>query len=119
MYAEPSGGSGSSKPPAGLEATNGGASARGAGARNSAGAETGPAFDSLGDTRRGAGSHLAFGGGPHFCLGTWVARVSIADVALPTLFRRLPDLALADPERVRMAGWVFRGPLSLDTTWST
>lgn len=71
------------------------------------------------DTRRGAGSHLAFGGGPHFCLGTWVARVSIADIALPTLFRRLPDLSLADPERVRMAGWVFRGPLSLDTTWST
>lgn len=71
------------------------------------------------DTRRGAGSHLAFGGGPHFCLGTWVARVSIADVALPTLFRRLPDLALADPDSVRMAGWVFRGPLSVETTWGT
>lgn len=71
------------------------------------------------DTARGAGSHLAFGGGPHFCLGTWVARVSIADIALPTLFRRLPELALAAPDEVRMAGWVFRGPLSLETTWST
>ncbi|MFC5064824.1 cytochrome P450 [Actinomycetospora atypica] len=71
------------------------------------------------DTARGAGSHLAFGGGPHFCLGTWVARASIADIALPTLFRRLPDLALSDPDDVRMAGWVFRGPLAVETTWRT
>lgn len=71
------------------------------------------------DTRRRPGPHLAFGGGPHFCLGTWVARASIAGVALPTLFRRLPGLELADPDAVRMAGWVFRGPLALDVTWSS
>lgn len=71
------------------------------------------------DTRRGSGAHLAFGGGPHFCLGTWVARVSIAEVALPTLFRRLPELTLPEPGAVRMAGWVFRGPLALDASWRT
>ena len=69
------------------------------------------------DTRRGAVPHLAFGGGPHFCLGTWVARASIAEIALPTLFRQLPELTLPDPEGVRMAGWVFRGPVTLPATW--
>lgn len=71
------------------------------------------------DVRRPAGPHLAFGGGPHFCLGTWVARASIAGIALPALFGRLPGLELTDPGAVRMAGWVFRGPLALDTTWSS
>ncbi|QJY48106.1 cytochrome P450 [Pseudonocardia broussonetiae] len=71
------------------------------------------------DVRRPAGPHLAFGGGPHFCLGTWVARASIAGIALPALFGRLPGLELTDPDAVRMAGWVFRGPLALDTTWSS
>ncbi len=69
------------------------------------------------DTRRGAVPHLAFGGGPHFCLGTWVARASISAIALPTLFRRLPELAVPDPDAVRMTGWVFRGPVALPATW--
>jgi cytochrome P450 len=69
------------------------------------------------DVHRDVASHVAFGGGPHFCLGTWVARISIADIALPTIFRRLPNLSLPRPDDVQMAGWVFRGPTTLPTAW--
>ncbi|MFD9239825.1 hypothetical protein ACFWB3_31705 [[Kitasatospora] papulosa] len=44
-------------------------------------------------------THLAFEYGPHFCLGSHLARLE-AEVALRTLFTRLPDLALAVPERL-------------------
>jgi cytochrome P450 len=69
------------------------------------------------DLTRENGTHVAFGGGPHFCLGTWVSRAQIGAVALPTLFRRLPNLRLDDREQVRMGGWVFRGVLNLPVRW--
>ncbi|WP_434620241.1 cytochrome P450 [Arthrobacter sp. A5] len=62
--------------------------------------------------------HLAFGGGNHFCAGTWVARASVAGVALPGVFRELPALRL-DPGRAAVdAGWVFRGMTDLPVTWA-
>ncbi len=61
--------------------------------------------------------HLAFGAGPHFCLGTFVARKMVGEVALPTLFKRLNNLRLAKDEPVRFGGWVFRGPLNLPVLW--
>lgn len=61
--------------------------------------------------------HLAFGGGPHFCLGTWTARAQVGAVALPTLFRRLRNLRLSDSGPVRWGGWVFRGLLTLPARW--
>jgi cytochrome P450 len=73
--------------------------------------------DSFDIDRKGK-PHIAFGGGPHFCLGTWVARAQVAQVALPTLFRRLPDLRLSDTDPVRLGGWVFRGLLTLPATWT-
>ena len=61
--------------------------------------------------------HLAFGGGNHFCAGTWVARASVAAVALPQLFTALPNLRL-DPDRPAAdAGWVFRGMTALPVLW--
>jgi cytochrome P450 len=61
--------------------------------------------------------HYAFGGGPHYCAGTWVARASIGQIGLPSLFRRLPGLRLDPACEVPWGGWVFRGPLSLHVRW--
>ncbi|BCT75351.1 cytochrome P450 [Sinomonas cyclohexanicum] len=60
--------------------------------------------------------HLAFGGGAHFCAGTWVARTSVAQVALPRLFEALPNLRLSE-RPAREGGWVFRGMLELPVDW--
>ncbi|MEU5769033.1 cytochrome P450 [Streptomyces asoensis] len=66
------------------------------------------------DPTRSGKEHLAFGHGPHFCLGAHLARLE-ADVALSTLFDRLPGLALADPGRrpARVESFIINGPLGL------
>lgn len=69
------------------------------------------------DVTRDVSKSVAFGAGPHFCAGAWASRAMIADVALPTLFARLPGLRLADTEPVRIGGWAFRGILNLPVTW--
>ncbi|WP_278186405.1 hypothetical protein [Streptomyces triculaminicus] len=54
---------------------------------------------------------MAFGHGPHFCLGSRLGRLEAA-VALPRLFDALPGLALAaDPaELPYRPGLLVRGP---------
>jgi cytochrome P450 family 142 subfamily A polypeptide 1 len=49
------------------------------------------------DVRRTPNEHVAFGFGPHFCLGASLARLEIS-VMLDQLLERLPDLALVDPD---------------------
>jgi len=49
---------------------------------------------------RSPNEHLAFGLGPHFCLGASLARMEIA-VVVERLLARLPDLALAPGTRPR------------------
>lgn len=53
----------------------------------------GPDADRFDITRSGT-RHLAFGGGPHFCLGAHLARLE-ANIALPALLERYPELTLA------------------------
>ncbi len=69
------------------------------------------------DITRPKSPHLAFGAGPHFCLGTFVARKMVGEVALPTLFSRLKNLRLAKDKEVNFSGWVFRGPLNMPVEW--
>jgi cytochrome P450 len=68
-------------------------------------------FDLTRDTSR----HIAFGAGPHFCAGAWASKALIGEVALPTLFARLPDMRLTG--ETDFGGWAFRGPLKVDVGW--
>ena len=61
---------------------------------------------------------ITFGAGPHFCAGTWASRAMIADVALPTLFARLPGVALAPGAAIEITGWAFRGIRALPVRWN-
>ncbi|MFJ9431542.1 cytochrome P450 [Streptomyces sp. NPDC101490] len=67
------------------------------------------------DPARADKAHLAFGFGPHFCIGAHLARLE-ADVALTTLFTRLPALSLTDPDRrpARLPSMIINGPAGLD-----
>jgi cytochrome P450 len=55
-----------------------------------------PGSDCFDVGRRGAGRHLAFGGGSHICPGAPLARMEARAVLLK-LFNRFPNLRLADP----------------------
>jgi cytochrome P450 len=77
-------------------------------------ARWGPTADELDITRPDAGQHMSFGNGIHHCLGSSLARTE-AQIAIGTLVRRFPDLALAgEPERNGRV--VLRGLESLPVT---
>lgn len=69
------------------------------------------------DLRREVKPHLAFGKGVHVCLGAWVARAEVADIALPMLFDRLEGLSLSPARPAEIGGWVFRGMTKLPVEW--
>lgn len=62
--------------------------------------------------------HVAFGLGPHYCLGAPLARLE-GRVAIGSLIRRFPNLRLSvDPGDLRWrAGVSFRGLVSLPVRW--
>lgn len=68
-------------------------------------------------TRTNESPHLAFGKGVHVCLGAWVARAEVADIALPKLFAELPQLSLIADRPAIPGGWVFRGMDLMPVTW--
>ncbi|MFF8293796.1 cytochrome P450 [Streptomyces sp. NPDC016309] len=62
--------------------------------------------------------HLAFGNGPHFCVGPLLAHLE-AEVLLATLTARLPSLRLAVPrqEVPWQTNVLIRGPEALPVRW--
>ncbi|MER7755918.1 cytochrome P450 [Kitasatospora sp. NPDC097643] len=76
-----------------------------------------PSVDEL-DLDRDARRHLAFGFGVHQCLGQPLARAEL-QIALATLFRRLPGLRLAVPrgELDFRTDTLIYGLRSLPVTW--
>ncbi|MCX4767036.1 cytochrome P450 [Streptomyces sp. NBC_01275] len=70
------------------------------------------------DWRRSARHHVAFGFGIHQCLGQNLARAEL-EIALYTLFDRLPGLRLAVPadEIPFKPGDTIQGMLELPVTW--
>ena len=57
--------------------------------------------------------HQSFGNGPHFCQGTHVARRAVAQVMLPVLFDRFPNMSIPRTEDVIWRGFGFRGPVTI------
>lgn len=68
------------------------------------------------DLRRDPNPHVAFGGGPHFCLGASLARME-ARVALPAVIRRYPALRLDGPRPRHRSSFTIRGLESLPLAW--
>lgn len=62
---------------------------------------------------RESAPHQAFGNGPHFCQGTHVARMMLADLMIPMLLERFPNMSLDKAEDVKWRGFGFRGPINL------
>jgi cytochrome P450 family 142 subfamily A polypeptide 1 len=61
------------------------------------------------DVKRKSNQHLAFGFGPHFCLGASLARIELKTM-FTELLQRLPDLQLAGPAEPRRASNFISGP---------
>ncbi len=70
------------------------------------------------DLTRRDNPHIAFGHGAHHCLGAQLARLEL-QVALASLLRRFPRLALAVPadEIPWKTGLLVHGPVALPVTW--
>ena len=69
------------------------------------------------DPFRAPASHLAFGGGPHICLGMHVARAEM-QVAVNAALDRLPAIRLdPDAEPPKIIGMYERGPTHIPVRW--
>jgi cholest-4-en-3-one 26-monooxygenase len=67
------------------------------------------------DIERFPNDHLAFGFGPHFCLGASLARLEVAAM-VERLLRRLPDLAIATEDPLpRFMGSITELPVRYST----
>ncbi|QLH24637.1 cytochrome P450 [Streptomyces sp. Rer75] len=76
-----------------------------------------PDPDRFDPRRENNAQHLAFGAGPHFCVGQTLARVEL-QVVLGTFVRRLPELRLRDaPETLRIREGVAAG--GFEDMWVT
>ena len=68
------------------------------------------------DIARDPNRHLAFGLGPHFCLGSPLARLEL-EILFSKLLQRFPDIQLLDEQPRYRTGLVFRGLRNLRVRW--
>lgn len=71
----------------------------------------GPSADTFDITRSNARQHVAFGKGPHVCLGSWLARLEL-QVVLQAIMERFPNTTLPEQALVWSSN-VIRGPEEL------
>ncbi len=71
----------------------------------------GPTADQLDITREDAPKHIAFGKGPHVCVGSWLARLEL-HVVVGAMVGRFPNTDVVDQE-LRWESNVIRGPEEL------
>ena len=69
------------------------------------------------DVRRDPNPHLAFGFGPHFCMGASLARLEL-QVMFGELLRRLPDLHLAGEPMPRRSSNFISGPEAMPVAFT-
>jgi cytochrome P450 family 142 subfamily A polypeptide 1 len=69
------------------------------------------------DVRRDPNPHLAFGFGPHFCMGASLARLELY-VMFGELLRRLPDLHLAGEPFPRRSSNFISGPETMPVAFT-
>ncbi len=75
-----------------------------------------PSPHTLDLARNGPARHVAFGHGPHFCLGSSLARLE-GEIVLGALLTRLPALRLSQPGLAWRPSLNFRGLDQLTISW--
>lgn len=68
------------------------------------------------DMRRQKFSHLAFGAGPHVCLGASLARLELR-VMYETLLMKLPEFRLDPQKPPTFHGSIIAGPSTINLVW--
>lgn len=67
--------------------------------------------------RPDAARHIAFGRGPHICLGRILAKLELK-IVLELLIKKVPSIRLVENQRLRYAAnFSFRGPKTLYVAW--
>jgi cholest-4-en-3-one 26-monooxygenase len=69
------------------------------------------------DVRRQPNPHIAFGFGPHFCMGASLARIEL-NVMFSELLDRLPDIHLAGDPHPRRASNFISGPEAMPVAFT-
>lgn len=62
--------------------------------------------------------HLAFGSGPHFCLGMHLARLELR-VMYETMLKKLPEFRLDPDQAPSYHGSIIAGPTSIHLLWGS